>query len=117
MVDGRAARYLQNYLFWYLERQQMRQLVERAQRTMPDLPDEPWMDDGACTQAMNPDAWFPPRPNALPPETVLAIKVCLNRCPVRDQCLRYALAHHVHGVWGGTTEAQRAHLASQQEAL
>lgn len=28
-------------------------------------------------------------------------------CPVREQCLAYALTHAVTGVWGGTDEAER----------
>lgn len=36
-----------------------------------------------------------------------AIRVC-TRCPVRDECLDYALSHEIdHGVWGGLTERQR----------
>lgn len=40
-----------------------------------------------------------------------AIRVC-SRCPVRDECLDYALENEIdHGVWGGLTERQRrAHL-------
>lgn len=36
-----------------------------------------------------------------------AIRIC-TRCPVRDQCLDYALTNEIdHGVWGGLTERQR----------
>lgn len=114
MVDGRSAYQLEHYLLWWLERQQTRIMLGHFDTALADVPTEPWMDDGACTQAINPDAWFPPRPNSVPPETALAIKVCRTRCPVQAQCLRYALAHPVQGVWGGTTEGQRARLAKQE---
>lgn len=36
-----------------------------------------------------------------------AIKLC-GRCPVKDECLSYAMDHDVDfGVWGGLTERQR----------
>lgn len=36
-----------------------------------------------------------------------ALEVC-EGCPVRVDCLEYALANHQHwGVWGGMTERQR----------
>lgn len=44
-----------------------------------------------------------------------AIRVCDN-CPVRTQCLDYALEHDVDfGVWGGLTERQRR--AYQRQTL
>jgi WhiB family transcriptional regulator, redox-sensing transcriptional regulator len=36
-----------------------------------------------------------------------AIRIC-QRCPVKDDCLAYALEHEIDfGVWGGLTERQR----------
>lgn len=36
-----------------------------------------------------------------------ALKLC-GRCPVKEECLSYALEHDVDfGVWGGLTERQR----------
>lgn len=35
-------------------------------------------------------------------------KAACARCPVRDECLAYALVHGVrYGVWGGYNEAER----------
>ena len=43
----------------------------------------------------------------------MAAKSVCARCQVRKQCLSYALATGpVHGVWGGTSEDERRHLAS-----
>ncbi|GAT67286.1 whiB family transcriptional regulator [Planomonospora sphaerica] len=36
-------------------------------------------------------------------------KAVCRRCPVRTQCLEYALStHQMHGVWGGTSPDERA---------
>jgi len=41
------------------------------------------------------------------PEAREAIRVC-ERCPVRQQCLEYAVDNDMDlGVWGGLTERQR----------
>ncbi|MGH3099239.1 MAG: WhiB family transcriptional regulator [Streptosporangiales bacterium] len=40
----------------------------------------------------------------------LFAKAVCARCPVRQQCLDYALRHAVSGVWGGTTDAERGQL-------
>lgn len=65
------------------------------------LPPERWMQEGACTQS-DPDAWF-----AEQDETDLtrqAKRVCRTVCPVREQCLEYALrSGEQSGVWGGFT--------------
>lgn len=43
-----------------------------------------------------------------------ALKICA-RCPVKEDCLSYALANDIdHGVWGGLTERQRRAVARRQ---
>ena len=45
-----------------------------------------------------------------------AKKVC-QACPVKDQCLEYALKNRVdHGVWGGTSERQRRRILRARKA-
>jgi WhiB family redox-sensing transcriptional regulator len=40
----------------------------------------------------------------------LALKICAT-CPVCRECLDYALEHHIdHGVWGGSSERERARI-------
>lgn len=61
----------------------------------------------------------------LPPETFFPVdgggvegarRVCA-RCPVREECLEYALSHHIaHGVWGGTSERGRQRLQAARRA-
>jgi WhiB family redox-sensing transcriptional regulator len=38
-----------------------------------------------------------------------AKKIC-NRCPVRTQCLQFALDNHETGVWGGLNDMDRKRL-------
>jgi WhiB family redox-sensing transcriptional regulator len=61
------------------------------------------MDDAACAGYEFPEAFFPGREEGADP-TVLAF---CKRCPVRAECLQYALDNGEHGVWGGTTDKQR----------
>jgi WhiB family redox-sensing transcriptional regulator len=41
---------------------------------------------------------------------IVAQRIC-EECPVKVECLEYALAHRIdHGVWGGASERQRRRL-------
>lgn len=62
--------------------------------------------DGAPACADDPAA-FLPRPD------VPAARAVCGRCPVRAQCLSFALAHDVHGVWAATTEDDRRELRTR----
>ncbi|MCA9308742.1 WhiB family transcriptional regulator [Candidatus Saccharibacteria bacterium] len=43
-----------------------------------------------------------------------ASEVC-KQCPVREDCLDYAIALHIdHGVWGGTSERERRRIAKRR---
>jgi len=62
----------------------------------------PWMDEGLCAQT-DPEAFFPESGQS----TIPAKNVC-RTCPVRHECLEYALTHHIrYGVWGGLSERER----------
>ncbi|MEU2880515.1 WhiB family transcriptional regulator, partial [Streptomyces sp. NPDC007070] len=69
-----------------------------------------WRDHAACRQE-DPDLFFPigtTGPALL--QTQQAKAVC-GRCPVREQCLEWALAtDQAIGVWGGTSENERRAL-------
>jgi WhiB family redox-sensing transcriptional regulator len=67
-----------------------------------DFDCQDWRAYAACAD-YDPDLFF--APGAL--EHKLAKKVC-RRCPVRSQCLTYAMDEPVdHGIWGGLTERER----------
>jgi WhiB family redox-sensing transcriptional regulator len=64
-----------------------------------------WMGDALCAQT-DPEAFFPERGESLGP----AKAVCLA-CPVRAECLAYALDRDErHGVWGATSARERRAL-------
>jgi WhiB family redox-sensing transcriptional regulator len=70
-----------------------------------------WRLDGLCAQT-DPEAFFPETGQSLQP----AKRICMT-CPVREQCLRYALENDERfGVWGGLSIAQRARLKRPNRA-
>ncbi len=73
--------------------------------TLPDLDERPWAALGSCRGA-DPDLFFP-GPDGNPAE---ALKIC-SGCPVRDECLEWALEARIHyGVWGAMVERERHRL-------
>src|SRR6201994_1690222 len=78
-----------------------------AQRTAQQAERSDWWRSAACRDT-DPELFFPVTqygPGA--GETERAKAVC-QACPVRRQCLQYALATgQAHGVWGGLTETAR----------
>ncbi|RFZ41381.1 Transcriptional regulator WhiB2 [Mycobacterium marinum] len=67
--------------------------------------DERWKAQALCAQT-DPDAFFPEKGGTTRP----AKRVCLS-CPVRKQCLDYALDHDERfGIWGGFSERERRRL-------
>lgn len=68
-----------------------------------------WLGRARC-RGMDPDRFFVRGIAQARP----VIRVC-ERCPVRDECLRYAIENDItFGVWGGLTERQRrAHQRKQ----
>jgi WhiB family redox-sensing transcriptional regulator len=69
------------------------------------------MRDGLCAQT-DPDAFFPERGGS----TRDAKAVC-RACPVRNECLSYALEQDERfGIWGGTSERERRELRRDRAA-
>lgn len=67
-----------------------------------------WMRQAACLDH-EPEVFFPPGPAAL--EHIGEAKAICQGCPVVADCLRVALADPtLVGVWGGTSETQRAEI-------
>ena len=64
-----------------------------------------WQTDALCAQT-DPEAFFPEKGGS----TRDAKRVCFA-CPVRDECLDYAMAHdEKFGIWGGLSERERRRL-------
>jgi WhiB family redox-sensing transcriptional regulator len=79
----------------------------------PQTPDEyTWMLHARCRGA-NPTEFFPS--DGLGVE--MAQRICTG-CPVRVDCLEYALLHRIeHGVWGGASERERRRIIRRRRDL
>ena len=74
------------------------------------------MDRGAC-QAAEPELFFPVSAAGPAVAQVVAAKAVCQGCPVRAECLRYAVrTAQDHGIWGGTTEEERRQARRGQAA-
>lgn len=88
--------------------------LPRTHAPSPVEPNDTWRADAACRE-LDVERFFP-----LPGDTAgtdQAVTVCRS-CPVRDQCLDYALANQeLFGIWGGLTEPERESLLRAGIAL
>lgn len=82
-----------------------RQCGLRLHKKPGGLSDIWWMDNAACAEPQNARIkkyWF----SKVPKEKYIARNLC-HVCPVRQQCLRWALENkQIHGVWGGKDEGE-----------
>lgn len=68
-------------------------------------PAEPWQAQALCAQT-DPDCFFPEKGGS----TREAKAICIG-CPVRTECLAYALEIDArYGIWGGLSERERRRL-------
>jgi WhiB family redox-sensing transcriptional regulator len=74
-----------------------------------------WHEDAACV-GTDPDSFYPEPGPGITEDIAAAKRVCA-RCPVRAECLAYALAHDEReGIWGGTTAQERRRLTRPSRA-
>jgi WhiB family redox-sensing transcriptional regulator len=67
---------------------------------------EDWRDDAECVRHPGNVDFFPERG-----ESVRAAKAVCAQCPVKAECLEYAMQwNHLSGVWGGLSERERRQL-------
>ncbi len=72
-----------------------------------------WESQAACLDC-DPDLFFPVALAGPALRQIAQAKAICARCPVRRECLRFALTtHQIHGVWGGTSEEERQLLRSR----
>lgn len=76
-------------------------------RDMPER-DLTWRRYGACVG--KPTAWWYPSSEVLLTDEVLEAKALCEGCPVKEQCLAWALAHEDDGIWAGTSERERRRI-------
>ena len=69
-----------------------------------------WFSAAACA-GCDPELFYPERGEA----TTKAKAVC-NECPVRQECLEFALSgRELFGIWGGKSERERRRLRAQRK--
>ena len=72
--------------------------------------DMTWLDKSACRRA-DAQLFFGPEHEGWQERELreaAAVAVC-QQCPVRAQCLNYALSYSIgHGIWGGLNDRERA---------
>ncbi|MDP9407499.1 MAG: WhiB family transcriptional regulator [Actinomycetota bacterium] len=78
-----------------------------------------WRASAAC-HGVDAEHFFPPSHFERKPEKDLregAARALCARCPVRQECLDYALlVEEPHGIWGGMNELERRRLLRQRSA-
>ncbi|TNY38169.1 WhiB family transcriptional regulator [Thermomonospora catenispora] len=74
-------------------------------------PDKHWTDDAICRGA-DPELFYPINYSVpVMVEQVREAKFICAQCPVRAECLDWALrAGEPDGIWGGTTPEERRYL-------
>lgn len=70
------------------------------------MSDDAWQDAALCKGIEDPEVFFPAKG-----QSSAEARVICQDCPVRIECLNYALRGHIiHGVWGGMSDRERARL-------
>jgi len=81
------------------------------------LPGQDWAEDAAC-QFEDPELFFPVSEIGPGARQVALAKAVCARCPVKADCLRFALDNGLdHGIFGGTTPEERRLLAKTGRRL
>jgi WhiB family redox-sensing transcriptional regulator len=81
-------------------------------------PEYAWHAQARCSQRKesakatqeHADRFFP---NGRPSSALK--KLMCGTCPVREECLAWAIANDAHGIWGGMTEKERAAMQGKDE--
>lgn len=77
----------------------------RERTAEPMEREQPWMREARCSH-LDPGEFFPSDGVGVE----VAKRICAE-CPVRVECLEYALEFRIeHGVWGGTSERERRRI-------
>lgn len=64
-----------------------------------------WREQSECRRTHANPNWFFPDGNTVDIRLAKAVCAC---CPVARECRQYALDHDEQGIWGGTTDSERA---------
>ncbi len=81
-----------------------------------DFEKSEWRQRAACRKS-DPDLFFPVGSTGQSLDDINAAKAVCMSCPVRKECLEYALrTNQGVGVWGGTSEKERRRLRREWRA-
>jgi WhiB family transcriptional regulator, redox-sensing transcriptional regulator len=73
-----------------------------------------WWELAECRSA-DPELFFPMTGTRAWRGDVTRAKAMCSRCPIRKQCLDYAIeSHQAFGVWGGASEEERRLIAARR---
>jgi WhiB family redox-sensing transcriptional regulator len=77
-----------------------------------------WAVDALC-KGKPQEWWYPENFNSAPNrKNVARAKLHCQVCPVKKQCLEYAMEHNEeHGVWGGLTPTERGNSRSYRNRV
>ncbi len=76
-----------------------------------------WREDAACA-GMDTRIFFPIGETGTALHQVVLAKAACAACPVREECLEFAIATIQNdGVWGGTTEDERRLIKRSRRAI
>jgi len=76
-----------------------------------------WRRDALCLEH-DPRLFYPPPPSAGGTHIAEEAKAICKRCPVREECLEWALEHgEQFGIWGGRTERERRRIRQRLAEL
>lgn len=74
------------------------------------------LDDG--TKIYDPELWWPVGRESKDKHWRAAIAVCDQPCPVKWQCLQWAIDNDIRdGIWGGMSPSERAQYALRQRLM
>ena len=92
-------------------RQKKRKRKETPTVTIQPIDDERWRQHAACKHHPR-HWWFDDEQNRF-----ATAKAICKTCPVRTECLNYALSlDNMHGIWGGTTSNERRTIKKRLKA-
>lgn len=74
----------------------------------------PWADAAACGSGVDPELFFPVATGPAADAAAVRAKAVCAGCPVIRECREHALRTGATGIWGGTTEAERAEARGTQ---
>lgn len=80
--------------------------------------DRQWVVQAACSKPSN-AVWFPGQHQAKNGQVTEAKRICNEECPVREQCLVFALlndARDAGGIYGGLSSKERARLRNRMRS-